>query len=124
MPVLRTDGPYIWVAWLNKLITGDQNCEWAYWFRTQFDSKSWTRAERVGNLARWQVGHTDLLNRKARELREAGYTVTREAHRTTSPSRGNWQPWPVSPTWWPARETLSGSSTSRPASHGPPTEYR
>ena len=79
MPVLRKDGPYIWVTWLNKLITGDQSCEWAYWFRTQFDSNSWTRAERVGNLARWQVGHTDLLNRKARELREEGYTVTREA---------------------------------------------
>ena len=79
MPVLRKDGPYIWVTWLNKLITGDQSCEWAYWFRTQFDSNSWTRAERVGNLARWQVGHTDLLNRKARELSEEGYTVTREA---------------------------------------------
>ena len=37
MPVLRNDGPYIWVTWLNKLITGDQSCEWAYWFRTQFD---------------------------------------------------------------------------------------
>ena len=58
MPVLRRDGPYIWVTWLNKLVTGDQSCEWAYWFRTQFDSSSWTRAERVGNLARWQVGHT------------------------------------------------------------------
>ena len=53
MPVLRKDGPYIWVTWLNKLITGDQSCEWAYWFRTQFDSNSWTKAERVGNLARW-----------------------------------------------------------------------
>ena len=40
MPVLRKDGPYIWVTWLNKLITGDQSCEWAYWFRTQFDSNS------------------------------------------------------------------------------------
>ena len=27
MPVLRKDGPYIWVTWLNKLITGDQSCE-------------------------------------------------------------------------------------------------
>ena len=79
MPVLRKDGPYIWTTWLSKLLVGDNSCEWASWFKAQFDSKSWTRADRVNNLARWQIGHTDLLNRKARELREQGYEVTREA---------------------------------------------
>ena len=37
------------------------------------------RRNGVNNLTRWQVGHTDLLNSRARELREAGYAVTREA---------------------------------------------
>ena len=79
MPVLRKEGPYIWVTWLTKLLTGDDSCEHASWFKTQFDSKSWTKAERVTNLARWQVGHTDLKNAKAREFREQGYQVSHEA---------------------------------------------
>ena len=79
MPVLRRDGPYIWVTWLTKLLTGEDSCEFASWFKTQFDPRSWTRAERIGNLARWQVGHTDLKNAKAREFREQGYEVTHEA---------------------------------------------
>ena len=79
MPVLRKEGPYIWVTWLTKLLTGDDSCEHASWFKAQFDSKSWTRAERVNNLARWQVGHTDLLNNKAKELKGKGYEVSREA---------------------------------------------
>ena len=52
-------------------IVGDNSCEWASWFKAQFDGKSWTRAERIG--------HTDLLKRKSRELRDQGYEVTREA---------------------------------------------
>ena len=79
MPVLRKEGPYIWVTWLTKLLTGDDSCEHASWFKTQFDPKSWTRAERVGNLARWQVGHTDMLKAKASEFRENGYQVSHEA---------------------------------------------
>ncbi len=62
MPVLRKDGPYIWTTWLSKLLVGDNSCEWASWFKTQFDGKSWTKAEQVNNLTRWQIGHTDLLN--------------------------------------------------------------
>ena len=79
MPVLRKEGPYIWVTWVTKLLTGDDSCEHASWFKTQFDGKSWTRAERVNNLARWQVGHTDMLNAKALDFREQGYQVSREA---------------------------------------------
>lgn len=79
MPVLRKGGPYIWVTWLTKLLTGDDSCEFASWFKTQFDTNSWTRAERAGNVARWQVGHTDLLNGRAREFREQGCQVSHEA---------------------------------------------
>ncbi len=79
MPVLRAEGPYIWVTRLTRLLAGADSCEWASWFKTQFDGRSWTKADRVDNLARWQVGHTDLLNAKARDFREQGYHVTREA---------------------------------------------
>ena len=79
MPVPRRDGPYIWVTWLSKLLVGDNSCEWASWFRAQYDGRSWTKAERGGNLANWQIGHTDMLKRKARELLAQGYEVTWEA---------------------------------------------
>ena len=100
MPVLRKDGPYIWATWLSKLLVGDNSCEWASWFKAQYEGKSWTKAERVGNLARWQIGHTDMLKRKAQELREQGYEVTLEGPETSSPLtpiRSGW-PWPASAT--------------------------
>ena len=55
MPVLRKEGPYIWITWLTKLLTSDDSCEHDSWFKTQFDSNSGTRAERVTNLV-WYVG--------------------------------------------------------------------
>ena len=70
---------HIRVTWLTKLLTGDDNCEHASWFKTQFDGNSWTRAERVTDLARWQVGHTDLKNARAREFREQGCQVSHES---------------------------------------------
>ena len=79
MRVLRKEGPYIWVTRLTKLLTGEQSCEWRCWFKTQYEGKSWTKAERVNNLAKWQVGHTGLLNPRAAALREEGYTLTQEA---------------------------------------------
>lgn len=78
MLVVRSDGPYIWITWLTRLLGGVENCMWVSWFKTQFDSKSWARAERVDSLARWKIGHTDMLNRKAWELRGLDYEVTRE----------------------------------------------
>ena len=100
MPVLRKDGPYIWTTWLTKLLVGDNSCEWASWFKAQFDGKSWTKAERVGNLARWQIGHNDMLKRKAQELREQGYEVTLRGpeplHRQLRGASGS--PWPASAT--------------------------
>ena len=79
MPELRTEGPFIWVTWLSKLLAGDDNCEWASWFKTQFDGNSWTKVDRGSNLAGWLVSYTDLLNSRSRVLREKGYKVTREA---------------------------------------------
>lgn len=78
MPVLRKDGPYIWSTWLSKLLVGDNSRLWASWFKAQFDSKSGGKAEQVNNPTCWQIGHTDMLNRKAQQLREQGYEVTRE----------------------------------------------
>ena len=35
MAVLRNNGPYVWVTWLPRLLSGENTCEWANWFKTQ-----------------------------------------------------------------------------------------
>ena len=37
----RRDGSYFWVTWLTKLLTGENSCEWASWFRARHKSGSW-----------------------------------------------------------------------------------
>ena len=41
MPQLRESGPYIWVSWIAKLLTGENSCEWAAWFKAQHETSSW-----------------------------------------------------------------------------------
>ena len=59
MAQLRANGPYIWVTWLPKLLSGQTSCEWASWFKAQHYSDSWTR---MPDLTRWLTAHTALLN--------------------------------------------------------------
>ena len=74
----RGEGPYIWITWLTRLLAGESICEWASWFKAQHEGDSWAREPSSFNMARWQVGHTDMLRWCAREYRLAGYTVNLE----------------------------------------------
>ena len=31
----RATGPYVWVTWLPRLLSGESSCEWASWFKAQ-----------------------------------------------------------------------------------------
>ena len=33
MVQLRATGPYLWVTWLPRLLSGESSCEWASWFK-------------------------------------------------------------------------------------------
>ena len=35
------DFPYIWATWLPRLLTGENSCEWAVWFKAHH--QDWTR---------------------------------------------------------------------------------
>ena len=50
MAELRPNGPYIWITWLTKLLTGEHSCEWASWFKAHHETRSWRRAYRRGGL--------------------------------------------------------------------------
>src|SRR5206468_35641 len=33
----QRDVPFIWVTWISSLLSGDNHCEWAAWFRAHFE---------------------------------------------------------------------------------------
>ena len=53
-------GPYIWVAWLSRLMVGERSCEWASWFKAHY--KNYARVPSTFDSAAWQMRHTALLN--------------------------------------------------------------
>ena len=68
--------PYIWATWIARLLAGENHCEWAGWFRANY--QDWAKPPSDFNSAKWMLDHTALVN-EARESREAlGYTVYTE----------------------------------------------
>ena len=70
MAKLRRDGPYFWVTWLTKLLTGENSCEWSAWFRAAHESGSWEQVPGDFDRAGWQMAHTVMVN-EARERWES-----------------------------------------------------
>jgi hypothetical protein len=68
--------PYVWTTWLSKLLVGDQSCEWATWFKT--NHQGFEKAPCTFDATGWRLAHTALLDRKYRQLIEAGQAVSIE----------------------------------------------
>ena len=58
----RREHPYIWATWLPRLLTGENSCEWAIWFKAHH--QNWTKVPSDFNQAEWMLTHTSLLNEK------------------------------------------------------------
>ena len=59
MALLRAGGPYIWVTWLTKLLSDENSCEWAAWFRSPAQlstARGITLASRVKELSERRDG--------------------------------------------------------------------
>ena len=76
MPVPR-DHPYIWATWLPRLLTGENSCEWAVWFKAHH--QDWTRTPSEFNQAQWMLDHTALLNEHITNWEVGGLDVDVEA---------------------------------------------
>lgn len=72
----RRTSPYVYATWLSKLLVGDQSCEWATWFKA--NHKSYEKAPFTFDATGWRLAHTALLDRKYRQLIEAGHSVSVE----------------------------------------------
>ena len=58
----RREHPYIWATWLPRLLTGENSCEWAIWFKAHH--QNWIKVPSDFNQAEWMLTHTSLLNEK------------------------------------------------------------
>ncbi len=72
----QRDFPYIWATWLPKLLTGENSCEWAVWFKAHH--KGWARQPSDFDQSAWMQAHTSLLNQQIEEREERGHEVSVE----------------------------------------------
>ena len=72
----RPGEPYIWATTLAKLLTGENSCEWAGWFKAHH--QSWTKPPSDFDSAKWMLEHTALVNEERESREHQGYTVTTE----------------------------------------------
>ena len=79
MAQLRATGPYIWVTWLPRLLSGESSCEWAAWFKAQHEGSSWARVPSNFDQAGWLMDHTALLNEQREVWEKQGCSVLTEA---------------------------------------------
>ncbi len=77
---VQRDFPYIWATWLPKLLTGENSCEWAVWFKAHY--QGWDRPPSDFNQSEWMVPHTALLNKVRDDWQERGYRVYAEDQNT------------------------------------------
>ena len=79
MAQVRATGPYIWVTWLPRLLSGESSCEWAAWFKAQHEGSSWAKAPSDFDRAGWLMDHTALLNEQREVWEKQGCSVLTEA---------------------------------------------
>jgi hypothetical protein len=70
------DVPYIWVTWLASLLSGDNHCEWAAWFRAHFYHE---KRPSTFDEVKWRAGHAAMLRSRVDSLRQEKYQVFIEA---------------------------------------------
>ena len=78
MAQLRATGPYIWVTWLPRLLSGGSSCEWSSWFKVQHEGWSWSRMPSDFDQTDWLLNHTALLNQLRENWELQGYSVLTE----------------------------------------------
>ena len=76
MPAAQRDFPYIRATWLPRLLTDENSCEWAIWFKAHY--QDWTRTPSEFNQAEWMLNHTALLNKRKANWKHGGFDVNIE----------------------------------------------
>jgi len=69
----KRNSPYIWVTWLSKLISGEQQCEFAAWYKAHYKSEK--SSSNGFSLVAWTIKHNQLLHKQRDGLKQQGDTV-------------------------------------------------
>ena len=69
----RREHPYIWATWLPRLLTGENSCEWAAWFKAHH--QNWAKVPSDFDQAQWMLNHTALLNKRKANCKHGGFDV-------------------------------------------------
>ena len=69
----RREHPYIWATWLPRLLTGENSCEWAIWFKAHY--QDWPRQPSDFDQAQWLLDHTALVNERIANWTVGSYDV-------------------------------------------------
>lgn len=68
--------PYTYATWLTPLLSGDAQCWFSVWIRSQYKLDL---LDRGGfDLVKWKADHAEMLKLRAGELRKEGYGVSLE----------------------------------------------
>lgn len=76
MPTELRDEPYAWVTWLSRIMSGDDSCQWARWFKIHH--KNYPKPPSDFDTVGWLVKHTRLLNDEAGKYEAKDWAVTLE----------------------------------------------
>lgn len=68
----KRDNPFIWPSWISKLVAGEVQCDWCYWFKSHFQ---YDKQPSDFNLAKWTIQHTQLIRSRRDALEKLGYKV-------------------------------------------------
>lgn len=74
--VTKRDFPYVWVTWVSKLLSGDDLCEWASWFKANHVSNSYKKVPSDFDTVRWQIRHAELLKETRINYELQGFQVS------------------------------------------------
>ena len=72
----RSRGSYIWATTLSKLLTGENSCEWAGWFKAHH--QNWTMAPSDFDSTIWLLENAVLVSDEGAARERIGYTVHTE----------------------------------------------
>ena len=65
--------PYLYATWIPRYLVGDKSCLWACWFKANF--RDYAKMPSDFDSARWNMEHTDLMNKLIADLEEQGCQV-------------------------------------------------
>ncbi len=72
----KRDNAYAWVTWLSRIMSGDDSCQWARWFKIHY--QDYEKAPSDFDTVGWLVRHTRLVNEQADIYQADDWTVTLE----------------------------------------------